>query len=262
MTDTSTTVTAAPVFEVSGIAKSFGGITALEDVSLALQPGSVTALVGDNGAGKSTLVKILTGVITPDRGVIRVAGEEVEFRDPRAARRYGIQAVFQDLALVESLTIVENMFLCSELRSRVFGIRLPTLDRKRMRKLAGQSLQKLGTTTIQDIGARVESLSGGQRQSIAIARAVLEEARVVILDEPTAALGVAQSRQVLNLIARLRDEGTAVLVISHNLREVFEVSDVVAVMRLGTLRATYATRDVTEEEVVASIMGAAEGARK
>ncbi|GAB3597046.1 ATP-binding cassette domain-containing protein [Microbacterium tumbae] len=249
-----------PVFEARGIAKSFGGITALEEVTLALRPGVVTALVGDNGAGKSTFVKCMTGVIQPDHGVLRVDGQDVEFRDPRAARRHGIQSVFQDLALVESLSIIENMYLCSELRIHAFGIPTPVLDRTRMERLASGSLRRLGTTTIQDIHAKVESLSGGQRQSIAIARAVLEEAKVVILDEPTAALGVEQSRQVLNLIARLREEGTAVMVISHNLREVFEVSDQVAVMRLGRLRAIYETSTVTEEEVVAAIMGA-EGAR-
>ena len=244
------------MFEARGVAKSYGQITALEDVSLALHAGVVTALVGDNGAGKSTFVKCMTGVTQPDRGTLHVEGQEVELRDPRSARRHGIQAVFQDLALVESLSIVENMFLCSELRVRALGVPTPVLDRKRMRQLAAASLQRLGTTTIQDIGARVEALSGGQRQSVAIARAVLQEAKLVILDEPTAALGVAQSRQVLRLIDHLRQEGTAVLVISHNLREVFEVSDQVAVLRLGRLRATYDTRSVTEEEIVASIMGA------
>jgi ABC-type sugar transport system ATPase subunit len=246
---------AMPALAVEEITRSFGSIAALQGASLSLAPGSVTALVGDNGAGKSTLVKIMSGVLAPDTGCIRVDGLAVELRDPRAARAAGIHTVFQDLALVGSLTIAENLFLCSELRVRILGRRTPFLDREAMREAARAALDALGITTVRDIDAPVESLSGGQRQSVAIARAVREQARIVILDEPTAALGVAQAAQVLALIERLRAAGTAVMVVSHNLREVFAVSDAVVVMRLGRVSRTFVTRECGEEEVVAAIVG-------
>lgn len=244
------------VLSVSNVSKSFGSIAALQDVELELQAGSVTALVGDNGAGKSTLVKIMSGVLTPDTGAVKVEGNAVDLRDPRAARHNGIHTVFQDLGLVGSLSIVENMFLCSEIRIKAMGIQTPFLDREAMRDAARTALDNLGITTVKDIDAPVESLSGGQRQSVAIARSVREHARVVILDEPTAALGVAQAAQVLLLIERLRAAGTAVLVVSHNLREVFAVSDVVIVLRLGQVAEVFRTSETTEEEVVAAIVGA------
>jgi ABC-type sugar transport system ATPase subunit len=242
--------------EVDGVSKSFGSIAALENASLQLAPGRVTALVGDNGAGKSTLVKIMSGVLTPDAGAVRVDGQTVSLRDPRSARRHGIHTVFQDLGLVGSLSIVENMFLCTEIRIRAAGIRTPFLDREAMRGAARKALDNLGITTVKDIDAAVESLSGGQRQSVAIARAVREQARVVILDEPTAALGVAQAAQVLRLMERLRSSGTAVLVVSHNLREVFAISDVVIVLRLGRVAQVFETAQTSEEEVVGAIVGA------
>lgn len=241
---------------VANVSKSFGSIAALQDVGLELATGSVTALVGDNGAGKSTLVKIMSGILKPDTGTVSVDGHAVDLRDPRSARRHGIHTVFQDLGLVGPLSIVENMFLCSEIRLRAMGMQTPFLDREAMRDAARKALDNLGITTVKDIDAPVESLSGGQRQSVAIARSVREHARVVILDEPTAALGVAQAEQVLLLIERLRTAGTAVLVVSHNLREVFAVSDVVIVLRLGKVAQVFRTSETSEEEVVAAIVGA------
>jgi ABC-type sugar transport system ATPase subunit len=246
----------AVALEVDNVSKTFGSINALEGVSLQLAAGRVTALVGDNGAGKSTLVKIMSGVLTPTSGGVRVGGRAVELRDPRSARAQGIHTVFQDLGLVGPLSIVENLFLCTEIKLRAMGMRTPFLDREAMRTAARKALDNLGITTVRDIDAPVESLSGGQRQSVAIARAVREQASVVILDEPTAALGVAQAAQVLKLMERLRAGGTAVLVVSHNLREVFAISDVVVVLRLGRVAQIFETSRTTEEEVVGAIVGA------
>ncbi len=243
------------------VTKSFGSITAIQGVSLEVAAGRVTALVGDNGAGKSTLVKMLSGLVAPDSGSVMIGGRPVELGDPRAARRHGIHTVFQDLGLVGSLSIVENMFLCTEIRLRSLGMLTPFLDREAMRHAARKALDDLGITTVRDIDAPVESLSGGQRQSVAIARAVRERAKVVILDEPTAALGVAQATQVLRLMERLRDAGTGVLVVSHNLREVFAVSDTVVVLRLGKIAQTFETSKTDEEEVVSAIVGARSRAR-
>lgn len=247
--------------EVDNVSKSYGSINALEGASLKIVAGKVTALVGDNGAGKSTLVKIMSGVLSPTSGRLLIEGHPIELREARAARTHGIHTVFQDLGLVGPLTIAENMFLCTELRMRMFGLPTPFLDREGMRLAARKALDNLGVTTVRDIDAPVESLSGGQRQTVAIARAVREHARVVILDEPTAALGVAQSAQVLKLMERLRAAGTAVLVVSHNLREVFAVSDVVVVMRLGRVSQVFETRQTDEEEVVGAIMGATRRSR-
>jgi len=241
---------------VDDVTKSFGSIVAIQGASLAVAAGRVTALVGDNGAGKSTLVKMMSGLLAPDSGSVLVDGRPVTLRDPRSARQHGIHTVFQDLGLVGSLSIVENMFLCSEIRLRAMGMRTPFLDREAMRTAARKALDNLGITTVKDIDAPVESLSGGQRQSVAIARAVREHARVVILDEPTAALGVAQAAQVLRLMERLRASGTGVLVVSHNLREVFAVSDAVVVLRLGKVAQVFETSQTSEEEVVGAIVGA------
>jgi ABC-type sugar transport system ATPase subunit len=241
--------------EVRDVSKSFGSVVALRGASLSLRPGQVTALVGDNGAGKSTLVKVMAGVLQPDSGQLVVGGSAVQLRDPQAAARHGIHTVFQDLALVDSMSTADNMFLGSEVRTTVAGIRLPWLNRKAMRRETRRALSDLGITTLSDVNTRIESLSGGQRQSVAIARAVREQAAVVMLDEPTAALGVTQAAHVLDLMARLRTAGTAVLVISHNLREVFAVTDNVVVLRLGRVVAEFRTGDTTEEEVVSAIVG-------
>jgi ABC-type sugar transport system ATPase subunit len=240
---------------VRDVSKSFGSVVALRGASLSLRPGQVTALVGDNGAGKSTLVKVMAGVLQPDSGQLVVGGSAVQLRDPQAAARHGIHTVFQDLALVDSMSTADNMFLGSEVRTTVAGIRLPWLNRKAMRRETRRALSDLGITTLSDVNTRIESLSGGQRQSVAIARAVREQAAVVMLDEPTAALGVTQAAHVLDLMARLRTAGTAVLVISHNLREVFAVTDNVVVLRLGRVVAEFRTGDTTEEEVVSAIVG-------
>jgi D-xylose transport system ATP-binding protein len=244
------------VLQVEEAYKYFGSITALSGASVVLRSGQVTALVGDNGAGKSTLVKIISGVLQPDGGVIAVDGRTVALRDPRVARQYGIHTVFQDLGLVGSLSIVENLFLGTELHVHGFGVRTPWLDRQGMAREARRALNELGITTVSSVHSRIETLSGGQRQSVAIARAVREKARLVILDEPTAALGVQQAAHVLSLIGRLKRAGTSVLVVSHNLREVFAVSDRVVVMRLGSIVDEFVTAMTTEEEIVAAIVGA------
>jgi ABC-type sugar transport system ATPase subunit len=243
------------VLQAHDVSRHYGSIVALKGASLTLRAGEVAALVGDNGAGKSTLVKLMSGVIQPSGGEIEVAGTRVSLSDPQAARDLGIHTVFQDLALVDCLTTIENMFLGNELHATLMGRRMPWLDRRRMRRETMAALANLGITTLRDPGVRIESLSGGQRQSVAIARAVREEAKLVILDEPTAALGVSQAAQVLQLMQNLRAAGTAVLVVSHNLREVFAVTDRVIVLRLGEVVAEFRTSETSEAEVVAAIVG-------
>ena len=244
------------ILDVDEIFKSFGSVQALRGASLQLQRGAVTALVGDNGAGKSTLVKVMSGVSTADSGTVRVDGREVEFRNPSAARDAGIHTVFQDLALVGSMSVRENMFLGTEVHRRAGRWTLPFLDSDRMGEETRAALANLGITTLSNVETRIENLSGGQRQTVAIARAVRESATVVILDEPTAALGVTQAAEVLGLIRRLRNSGTAVLVVSHNLREVFDVADWIVVLRLGIVAATFDAAATTEEQVVSAIVGA------
>jgi ABC-type sugar transport system ATPase subunit len=243
------------VLRAENISKRFGAVVALDGASLDIPAGKVTALVGDNGAGKSTLVKTLSGVVRPDGGTIRVGGQIVQISDPRVARGLGIHTVFQDLALVGSLDIVENVFLGSELYKTVAGVRTPLLDRQRMTDATTRALADLRVTTISDLTLPVESLSGGQRQTVAIASAVRQEARLLILDEPTAALGVKQAGEVLRTVERLRESGAAVLLISHNLREVFAVSDFIAVMFLGQVIGVFEAAKVTEEKIVATIVG-------
>lgn len=241
--------------EVRDVRKSFGSVVALQGASLALRRGEVTALVGDNGAGKSTLVKVISGVIQPDSGEIQVAGRQAHMRDPQAGRALGIHTVFQDLALVNPLSTTENMFLGDEIRTRLLGVKVPWLNRTAMRRETRRALGELGITTLKDVNTPIEALSGGQRQSVAIARAVREHAHVVMLDEPTAALGVTQAQQVLALMGRLREAGTAVMVISHNLREVFAVADKIVVLRLGRVVANFRVHETNEEEVVSAIVG-------
>ena len=243
------------VLRAENISKRFGAVVALDGASLDIPAGKVTALVGDNGAGKSTLVKTLSGVVRPDGGTIRVGDRIVQITDPRVARGLGIHTVFQDLALVGSLDIVENVFLGSELYRTVAGLRTPLLDRQSMTDATARALADLRVTTISDLALPVESLSGGQRQTVAIASAVRQEARLLILDEPTAALGVKQAGEVLRTVERLRESGAAVLLISHNLREVFAVSDFIAVMFLGQVIGVFEAAKVTEEKIVATIVG-------
>ncbi len=221
--------TEPPLLQLQGVSKSFGAVRALDQVDLDVPAGQVTALVGDNGAGKSSLIKTVAGLWTPDGGHILWKGEPVTLHSPKDAERLGITTIYQDLALCDNLDIVQNMFLGHELRR--FGI----LDEAAMEKISRQTLKELAVTTVRSIRQPVASLSGGQRQSVAVAKAVMSHAQLVIMDEPTAALGVSQTRQVLDLISRLSDQGVAVLMISHNLVDVFEVADRIAVLYLGRL---------------------------
>jgi len=238
-----------PIIELVGVKKSFGPVSVLKGIDLKVYPGKVTALVGDNGAGKSTLIKGLAGVQPYDQGEVRIDGVHRDLTTPREAAALGIEVVYQDLALCDNLDIVQNMFLGREELS--FG----TFDEGRMEKEASDTLRSLSVRTVKSVRQRVSSLSGGQRQTVAIARAVLKKARVVILDEPTAALGVAQTEQVLNLVRRLADSGVAVIIISHNLVDVFKVADYIAVLYLGTMVASVATADTNSDDVVGYITG-------
>ncbi|MGV3712139.1 ATP-binding cassette domain-containing protein [Pseudolysinimonas sp.] len=238
-----------PIIELQGVVKSFGPVSVLKGVNLKAYPGKVTALVGDNGAGKSTLIKGLAGVQPYDGGVVTFEGQEVHLHTPREASRLGIEVVYQDLALADNLDIVQNMFLGREETS--FG----TFDEGIMEKEASDTLRSLSVRTVKSVRQKVSSLSGGQRQTVAIARAVLKKARVVILDEPTAALGVAQTEQVLNLVRRLADQGVAVIIISHNLADVFEVADYISVLYLGQMVAELETGQTTRDDVVGYITG-------
>jgi ABC-type sugar transport system ATPase subunit len=221
--------TGEPLLKVRGLDKHFGPVQALYHVDLDLPAGKVTALCGDNGAGKSVLTKCISGVYHPDAGQVFWEGHPVHVRSARDAARLGIETVYQDLALADNLDIVQNMFLGRERLSN--GL----LDEDGMERAAGETLASLRVTTVRSVRQPVASLSGGQRQSVAVAKAVMWNSKLVIMDEPTAALGVVQTRQVLDLIKRLRDRGLAVMVISHNLTDVFEVSDRIAVLYLGRL---------------------------
>jgi len=239
----------APLIELTDVTKSFGPVSVLKGVSLTALPGRVTALVGDNGAGKSTLIKGLAGVQPYDGGEVRFAGEPVVLHTPREASRLGIEVVYQDLALCDNLDIVQNMFLGREETS--FG----TFDEGEMERQASETLRSLSVRTVKSVRQKVSSLSGGQRQTVAIARSVLKSARVVILDEPTAALGVAQTEQVLSLVRRLADSGVAVIMISHNLIDVFAVADHINVLYLGQMVASVETSKTTSDDVVGYITG-------
>ncbi|GCE16190.1 ATP-binding cassette domain-containing protein [Tengunoibacter tsumagoiensis] len=242
--------TAEPVLRMVGITKTFGAVRALTDVSFEVYPGEVVGLVGDNGAGKSTLVKSISGVGPADSGDIFVNGQAVKISSPQVSSSLGIETVYQDLALCDNLDVINNLFLGHELRTP-FG----ALDEIAMEK---RGLEVLRTLDVKLPSARtpVASLSGGQRQSIAVAKTILRNAKLIMLDEPTAALGVAQTRQVLNLIRRLREQGLAVIVISHNMADVFEVADRVVVMRLGRNVASFDIKTTTSAQVIAAITGA------
>jgi D-xylose transport system ATP-binding protein len=245
-------VTDAPVLKVSNVSKRYGGVNALSDVSLTLHAGEVVALVGDNGAGKSTFVKVISGIERADAGTMESGGAPVLINSPQAAAAVGIQTVYQDLALCDTLDTVQNLFLGRELRRPWYqGFRL---SRAEMEKTTQRVLSNLGAT-IKNLSTPVGALSGGQRQAAAICRAVLTEPRVVILDEPTAALGVAQRAEVLSLIRQLRNRGVAVLVISHDLHEIEEAADRVIVFRLGRIAAEMHRGGFTQQELVAAIMG-------
>lgn len=243
-----------PRLRLRGISKSFGAVRALYQVDFEVFDGEVVGLVGDNGAGKSTLIKVIAGVGPSDEGEIFVDGNKVSIPNPQAANRLGIETVYQDLALCDNLDVVANLFLGREERSF-----LQSLDEVDMEKQGLRVLRSLDVK-IPSVRTVVASLSGGQRQSVAVAKSILRQAKVVLLDEPTAALGVAQTRQVLNLIRRLRDQGLAVVVISHNLADIFEVVDRVIVLRLGRRVGTFDIKTTTPEQVVSSITGAEFGA--
>ena len=235
---------AAPILSLRGINKSFGPVQVLRDVDFDAYSGKVTALVGDNGAGKSTLIKCIAGIYIPEHGKVIFEGNEVSIHGPRDATALGIEIVYQDLALCNNLDIVHNMFLGREEKSGV------TLNEFTMESMAKKTLDGLSVRTVKSIRQKVESLSGGQRQTVAIARAVLWNSKVVILDEPTAALGVAQTEQVLKLVRQLADNGLAVIVISHNLNDVFQVADNIAAMYLGTMAAQVEKSKVSQNDVV------------
>jgi len=246
-----------PILKARGLVKRYGRIVALDHADFDLMPGEVLAVIGDNGAGKSTLIKALCGAITPEAGEISLGGEPVSFRSPLDARRAGIETVFQSLALAPSMTIADNMFLGRERRTKgLFGRFLHNLDMRTMRREARAALSELGLATIQDINQRVETLSGGQRQGIAIARAAAFSSRVIFMDEPTAALGVKESRKVLDLIADVRRKGISIVLISHNMPHVFEIADRIHIHRLGSRACVVDPKSISMSDAVAIMTGA------
>jgi D-xylose transport system ATP-binding protein len=244
-----------PILELQGISKRFGAVQALDSVDFEAYPGEVLGLVGDNGAGKSTLVKIISGVYHPDSGEYFFEGKPVNVNRPSDATRLGIETVYQDLALCDNLDVVANLYLGREaVRPLVPGV-LATIDEMEMEESALKLVGELHVT-LPSVRRQVATLSGGQRQSVAVARAVLWNSKIVLLDEPTAALGVEQTRQVKDLIRRLRERGLGVIVISHNLADIFDVSDRIVVLRLGRRVATFETNATNAESVVGAITGA------
>ena len=243
-----------PILQLRGISKSFGSVQALSDVDFDVRDGEVMALVGDNGAGKSTLIKCVAGIHSPDSGEILFEGKPVHISSPKDAGRLGIEIVYQDLALCDNLDVVQNMYLGREERDWLWRLKEPLMEQR-----TAETLRSLSVTTIRSIRQPVASLSGGQRQSVAVAKAVQWNSKLVILDEPTAALGVAQTRQVLDLVRRLAEQGLGVVLISHNLANVFEVADRITVLRLGRWVGTYDAKAVTREQLVGFMTGAVPG---
>jgi len=237
-----------PLLECRGISKAFGAVQALYQVDFEVRRGEVMALVGDNGAGKSTLIKGVAGIFPYDEGEVRVGGAPVTIHTPRDAARLGIEVVYQDLSLADNLDVVANMFLGRERTNN--GI---LLDEHGMEQAARQTLSELSVTTLRSVRQIVSGLSGGQRQAVAVAKSVMWNSKLVVLDEPTAALGVAQTRQVLDLVRRLAEQGLGVVIISHNLHDVFEAADRITVLRLGRRVATFEAAKTTEQEVVHAI---------
>jgi D-xylose transport system ATP-binding protein len=247
----------APLLELRGISKRFGAVQALTDVRFDVRPGEVVALVGDNGAGKSTLIKVISGIFPPDSGTILWEGAETTLHGPADAVALGISTVYQDLALADNLDVVANLFLGREVGSA--GGVLATLDEIAMEQRSISVLRRL-SVKIPSVRTAIAALSGGQRQAVAAARSVLWENKVVLLDEPTAALGVSQAHEVLELVRRLRDDGRGVVIISHNLEDVFAVADRITVLRLGRYVGTYDAKTVSREQLVAYMTGAVPGA--
>src|SRR5918998_6599857 len=242
----------APLLDCRGIQKSFGAVEVLKGVDFHVAPGEVMALVGDNGAGKSTLIKCIAGIHPIDGGEIVFDGERVQIHGPKDAADLGIEVVYQDLALADNLDVVQNMYLGREETAT-----LRRLDETAMEKRASETLKGLSVTTIKSVRQTVAGLSGGQRQSVAVAKAVMWNSKLVILDEPTAALGVAQTRQVLDLVRRLGEQGLAVVIVTHNMHDVFEVANRITVLRLGQNVAEFDTKDVTQAKVVEAITAGA-----
>ncbi|WP_024286573.1 ATP-binding cassette domain-containing protein [Cellulomonas sp. KRMCY2] len=251
------TVTREPVIQAMGLVKTFGSVVGLDGVDLELYPGEVLAIIGDNGAGKSTLIKCLSGAYTPDRGELLLEGRPMIFHGPQDARAAGIETVYQNLAVSPALDIASNLYLGREERlPGVMGSVFRMLDKRGMRARAKDQVQALGITTLQSMTQAVETLSGGQRQAVAVARAAAFGSKVVILDEPTAALGVRESNQVLRLVRDLRDRGLPVILISHNMPQVFEVADRIHIQRLGRRVAVVTPQSHTPSEAVAIMTGA------
>ncbi|MCJ1708603.1 ATP-binding cassette domain-containing protein [Microbacterium sp. VKM Ac-2923] len=251
------TDTRTPVLSATRLVKTYGHVVGLDGVSLDLYAGEVLAIIGDNGAGKTTLIKCLTGAEIPDGGELRLDGQPVNFRRPQDAREAGIETVYQSLAVSPALDVAANMYLGREIRrAGPLGSVFRMLDTKTMRKNARDELTRLGISTLQDVTVAIENLSGGQRQAVAVARAAAFGSKVVVLDEPTAALGVRESNQVLELIKRLRDNGVPVILISHNMPHVFEVADRIHIQRLGKRAGTITPSSHTMSEAVAIMTGA------
>jgi D-xylose transport system ATP-binding protein len=237
-----------PLLQLRNITKAFGSVQALNDVDFEVRNGEVMALVGDNGAGKSTLIKCIAGTHSPDSGEIVFEGTEVHIHGPRDAARLGIEVVYQDLALCDNLDVVQNMYLGREAHDRFMRLKEPIMEQR-----TAETLKSLAVTTIRSVRQQVATLSGGQRQSVAVARAVMWNSKLVILDEPTAALGVAQTEQVLALVRRLAEQGLAVVIISHNLHDIFETANRITVLRLGRNVGVYEREQTTQQAVVEAI---------
>jgi len=250
-------MSAQPVLQARGLVKRYGSVTALDHADFDLYPGEILGVIGDNGAGKSTMIKALNGAAIPDAGEIRLGGEVIHFRSPIDARKAGIETVYQNLALSPALSIADNMFLGREMRDQgIVGRLFRNLDRRAMQKIAREKLSELGLLTIQKINQPVETLSGGQRQGVAVARAAAFGSRVIIMDEPTAALGVKESRKVLELMIDVKRKGLPIVLISHNMPHVFEVADRIHIMRLGRRIAVIDPKKHSMSDAVAIMTGA------
>ena len=249
----------SPILTGKGLTKRYGRVVALDSADFELYPGEVLGVIGDNGAGKSTLIKALSGAVQPDAGQVHLDGQQVQFGSPIEARHAGIETVYQNLALSPALSIADNLFMGREIRkSGLLGHWFKMLDRKAMEKFARDKLSELGLMTIQNIGQAVETLSGGQRQGVAVARAAAFGSKVIIMDEPTAALGVKESRRVLELIKDVKSRGIPIILISHNMPHVFEVADRIHVHRLGRRLCVIDPKEYTMSDAVAFMTGAKE----
>lgn len=252
-------MTREPLLTARGLVKRYGRVTALDNADFDLYPGEILAVIGDNGAGKSSLIKAISGAVTPDEGEIKLEGKPIAFRSPMEAREAGIETVYQNLALSPALSIADNMFLGREIRKEgPMGQIFRMLDRKKMEKIARDKLSELGLMTIQNINQAVETLSGGQRQGVAVARAAAFGSKLIIMDEPTAALGVKESRKVLELILDVRSRGMPIVLISHNMPHVFEVADRIHIHRLGKRLCVINPKEYTMSDAVALMTGAKE----